>query len=113
MNERSRFTVIFSAPALPYSQILEFLAPELGRLFGGASCHPVSGIWSADASKSRNEYQPGQIENGIKMMISVLPERTESSYQEIQDLVRLVARKFDLNLQHVHVELETVEAKHF
>lgn len=113
MNERIRLTVIFSAPAFPYSAVLDALAPALGVHFSGACCTPVDGVWSADGSEFKDRYQAGQQEPGMRIVLTLMPAQRDAALVTLQGLLQTLKRELALAISWVHVEEETVRARHF
>ena len=113
MSKRIRFTVIFSAPAFPYKAVLDWLGPKLGEAFSGACCEAIDGFWSADGEEDKAQFLPGQYEAGMRVLVSVTPERREAALFELQTLLQAMKDALDLPLQWIHVEEEEVIARHF
>ena len=112
-TSRTRVTVILSSRDFPYHDVLAFIAPRLSQHFAGATCRPIDGIWSEDGDQFLERYQPGVIEPGIQIMVTVLPSLEAAARSIIESLVREMKQSFDLPLEWVHLEVERTEAGHF
>jgi len=113
MNKRIRFTIIFSAPDFPYQEVLNWLSPKLGELFAGACCQAIDGIWSEDGDQNKANYQKGKIEKGMKILLSVIPDRQEQSKQQIQKIFQELKKELNLPICWIHLEQEEIAAHHF
>jgi len=112
MNKRIRLTVIFSAPDFPYQEVLDYLGPTLGQLFAGACCQPIDGIWSEDGEHEKAQYQMGQQEKGMKILLSVTPDKQEQAKQQVQAMLQVLKTQLNLAIFWVHIEQEEVFAHH-
>lgn len=112
MNKRIRLTIIFSAPNFPYQKVLDCLSPKLGQLFAGACCQPVDGIWSEDGEHEKALYQSGQQEKGMKILLSVTPDKQEQAKQQIQAMLQALKITLSLPIYWVHIEQEEVFSHH-
>lgn len=114
MNARTRFTVAFSASPFPYETVLSFVAPKLGRWFGGARCRPIDGVWSADGHSDADLFQPGRVEAGMEIVITVLRDtENDLAFLRIKELLDELEGALELGLSWVHVEVESSSARHF
>jgi hypothetical protein len=113
MNKRIRLTIIFSAPDFPYQTALDWLSPKLGQLFAGACCQPIDGIWSEDGEHDKDLYQMGNQEKGMKILLSVMPDKQDKAKQQIQELLQALKSELNLSICWVHIEQEEVFAHHF
>ena len=111
--KRIRYTVILSATTFPYNQALEYLTPHLGRLFAGACCRPVDGIWSKEGHLFQAQYEHIGQEPGMQITISVLPDLATTAYQQIKSMLQALKKDMALDIEWVHVECEEVTSKHF
>lgn len=111
--KRIRYTIIFSAPLFPYSNVLEYLAPQLGQTFAGAYCQPIDGIWSEEGHLYQDQYDKVVQESGMQIKVCVLPEQSTRAYQQIKAMLQSLIKDLALNINWVHVESEEVEGKHF
>ncbi|MCM2680825.1 hypothetical protein [Echinimonas agarilytica] len=113
MNKRIRLTIIFSADTFPYASVLEFMTPRLSQLFAGACCQPIDGIWSEDGEEDKSSYHLGQQESGMKVILSIMPDKIELAQQHIQQLLQELKDDLNIAIKWVHVEQEEVTAHHF
>lgn len=113
MNNRIRFTIIFSSPNFPYQGVLAWLTPKLGTLFAGACCQQIDGIWSPDGHHDIASYQIGEQEKGMKILLSVTPDKQALAQQQIQQLLQALKKELKLSISWIHVEQEEVTAHHF
>ncbi len=113
MNKRIRFTIIFSAPNFPYQEVLDWLSPKLSQLFAGACCQEIDGVWSEDGEHDKASYQIGKQEKGIKIILSVTPDKQEIVKQQIQQILQALKEELSLSICWVHLEQEQVTAHHF
>lgn len=113
MNNRVRFTIIFSSPDFPYQAVMDWLSPKLGQLFAGACCQSIDGVWSEDGEDDKMSYLIGKQEKGMKILLSVTPDKQEESVVQIQQLLQALKNKLSLPIYWVHIEQEEVVAHHF
>ena len=110
---RVRYTVLISSAQFQYKEVLAYIGPKLGAHFAGACCEPVDGVWSADGAEIKDCYANGNVENGMRITVSVMPSGAKESYTNLQSLIQKMNVDLHLGLNWVHVEEETVIAKHF
>ncbi len=113
MNKRIRFTIIFSSLNFPYQDVLDWLTPKLSTLFAGACCQEIDGIWSPDGHNDKVSYQIGKQEKGMKILLSVTPNKQSLAEQQIQKLLHALKNELELSISWVHVEKDEVTAHHF
>ncbi|RBP82537.1 hypothetical protein EBI01_08130 [Marinomonas rhizomae] len=113
MNKRIRFTIIFSTPDFPYQEVLDWLSPKLGELFAGACCHAIDGVWSKDGDQNKAQYKKGEIEKGMKILLSVTSDKQEQSKQQIKEIFQDLKKELGLHISWIHLEQEEIEANHF
>lgn len=112
-ESRVRYTVLISSSIFNYKEVLAYIGPKLGAYFAGACCEPVDGVWSADGAEIKTRYADGNVENGMRITVSVVSNDAQTSYFNIQSLIQKMNIDLHLGLNWVHVEEETVKAKHF
>ena len=78
--------------------------------FSGAG---ASFIWSEDGEEDKPQYLDGKQESGMKIILSVMPEKEKQAQQQLQALLQSLKTQLNLTMSWVHVELEEVTAKHF
>lgn len=113
MNKRIRLTIIFSSANFPYEHVLRWLTPKLSMLFAGACCQEIDGIWSPDGQHDKASYIIGKQEKGMKILLSVTPDKQELAKQQVQQLLQALKEELGLPLSWIHVEQEDVTAHHF
>tara|TARA_R110002167_G_scaffold65894_2_gene186532 strand:- start:433 stop:798 length:366 start_codon:yes stop_codon:yes gene_type:complete len=113
MSKRIRFTIIFSAPDFPYQLALDCLTPKLGQLFAGACCQSINGIWSEDGEHDKQQYQIGKQEKGMKIHLSVNPDKQDQAKQQIKQILQALKEELNLSIYWVHLEQEEVVSHHF
>jgi hypothetical protein len=112
-TKRIRFTLVLSCDGFPYEEAIAFLAPELGTHFAGAMFESITGVWSEDGDQWLDKHAKGHSEPGIKLTVSVLPDREDNAILQLQTLIKAMKRELALPIQWVHVEKESVDALHF
>jgi hypothetical protein len=113
MNKRIRSTIIFSAPNFPYDEVLGWLSPRFGQLFAGACCQEIDGVWSDDGEHYKASYQAGKQEKGMKILLSVTPDKQELVGQQMRQIMQELKNELGLSIEWVHFEQEEVAAHHF
>jgi hypothetical protein len=113
MNKRIRLTFIFSSPNFPYQQALGWLSPKLTSLFCGACLQEIDGAWSSDGHHNKASYQAGEQEKGMKILLSVTPDKQDFARQQVQQLLQKLKNQLCLSFCWIHVEQEEVTAHHF
>ena len=113
MNKRIRLTIIFSAPAFPYQDVLQWLSPKLSKKFAGGCCQCIDGIWSEDGEYDKESYQIGSHEKGMKILLSVTVDKLNEAEKEIKVLLQDLKTQLNLPLTWVHFEQHEVTAHHF
>jgi hypothetical protein len=113
MNKRIRLTIIVSAPNFPYSDTLNWLSPKLGQLFAGACCQKIDGIWSEDGEHEKPLYTIGKQEKGMKIVLSITPEKQGIAKKNIRQLLQKLKEELNLPIFWVHLEQEEITAHHF
>ncbi len=94
-------------------QAMPLFAPDLGRLFGGASMQVHHGVWTVDGAEFKDRYADGQLETGLKLTVSVMTEQLESALLDLKTMITRFNQTYDWQLQWIHTEVETVEQRHF
>lgn len=113
MNNRIRFNIIFSTPNFPYQEVLDWLSPKLGQHFSGACCQEIDGVWSEDGEYDKVSYQIGKQEKGMKILLSVTPDKQKIAKQQIEKMLQALKEELSLSICWVHLEQEEVTAHHF
>ncbi|RBW49973.1 hypothetical protein [Marinobacter sp. F3R11] len=119
-NTRTRFMVLFSASPENMDTVGDFIARRLSRRFGGATLlhsaesTALTGYWAEDGDQFKALYE-GQVhkEPVISLTLSVLPEDEDEAYSLIKETLSTAAKKFRMNIRHVHVETVITTARHF